>query len=164
MKFKNIKYFKSFLSNLDFDFNTLTDILNTTELHEYIKAEPPDTINFKKIFDHIYQVKNIDRTTYLKPIYNLIVGKTKDHFVAGDFDLFISFKAVKGGAHFDKENVIILGLCGKTEYYFSTLNKSYFINKGDALYIPSGTPHCASSNTARIVASLSLYLNEPSSN
>ena len=103
MKFKNIKYFKSFLSNLDFDFNTLTDILNTTELHEYIKAEPPDTINFKKIFDHIYQVKNIDRTTYLKPIYNLIVDKTKDNFVAGDFDLFISFKAVKGGAHFDKE-------------------------------------------------------------
>ena len=164
MKYKNIKYFKSFLSNLDFDFNTLTDILNTTELHEYIKAEPPDTINFKKIFDHIYQVKNIDRTTYLKPIYNLIVDKTKDNFVAGDFDLFISFKAVKGGAHFDKENVIILGLCGRTEYYFPSLNKSYFINSGDALYIPSGTSHRASSNTARAVASLSLYLNETSSN
>ena len=158
MKFKKIKHFKKILSNLNFDFNSLTDILNTNELHQYIKAEPSDTINFKKIFEHIYQVKNIDKASYLNPVYKLLVDKTKNYFVPGDFDLFISFKAVKGCAHYDKENVIILGLHGTTEYYFPLLKKSYFINKGDALYIPSGITHCASSNTARIVASLSLYL------
>jgi hypothetical protein len=157
MKFKKIKYFKNFISDLDFNFDTLTDILNTSELHQYIKAEPTDTINFRKVFDHIYQVKKVETTAYLNPIYNLLIDKTKNYFAPGDFDLFISFKAVKGCAHHDKENVIILGLCGITEYYFPLIKKSYFINKGDALYIPSGTPHCASSNTARIVASLSLY-------
>mgnify|MGYP003637799507 FL=1 len=57
MKFKKIKHFKKILSDLNFDFNSLTDILNTNELHQYIKAEPSDTINFKKIFEHIYQVR-----------------------------------------------------------------------------------------------------------
>ena len=96
MKFKKIKYFKNFLSNLDFNFDTLTDILNTSELHQYIKAEPTDTINFRKVFDHIYQVKRVETTSYLNPVYNLLIDKTKNYFTPGDFDLFISFKAVKG--------------------------------------------------------------------
>ena len=107
MKFKKIKYFKNFLSNLDFNFDTLTDILNTSELHQYIKAEPTDTINFRKVFDHIYQVKQVETTTYLNPVYNLLIDKIK-RLQPNTLDLDYLEEKLRKNTGFSKKNEIVV--------------------------------------------------------
>ena len=73
------------------------------------------------------------------------------------FDLFVSFKGARGQTHKDSEHVLIVGLYNTTEYYFPSLKKTYYLEKGDVLYIPRGLVHTANSNEARAVASISLY-------
>jgi hypothetical protein len=153
---KKVLFIKSLINGLDFDLNKLSEILNTEEYLHVIKCNQED-FNSNKSLDYVFQIRWMHRCIYLKSLHDYIKQETKTMFKDGAFDLFFSFKGARGQTHKDKEHVLIFGLYNTTEYYFPSLKKSYYLKKGDALYIPCGLTHTANSNEARVVASISLY-------
>jgi hypothetical protein len=153
---KKVLLIKSLINGLDFDLNKLTEILNTEEYLHVIKCNQED-FNSNKALDYVFQIRWIHRCIYLRSLYDFIKQETKTMFRDGAFDLFVSFKGARGQTHKDSEHVLIVGLYNTTEYYFPALKKTYYLEKGDVLYIPRGLVHTANSNEARAVASISLY-------
>jgi len=136
-----------------FDFNELANFVDRNGFESEFTSP---NIHKDFILEYPIKIKKIQSDSYFNELYFLLNQEYNKKNYEADFFLFFSFTGGgKSLAHKDLENVIIIGLYGKTIYIVE--NKEYLIEKGDLISIPKGIVHRAIGLSPRIILSFGIY-------
>jgi ribosomal protein L16 Arg81 hydroxylase len=149
-----IEYKKNFINfEKTFDFNELTNLIDRNGFQSEFTS---DNVNKNYILECPIKIKNVESDSFFNNIYFFL---NKEHNIKNlKTNIFLFFSFTGGGkslAHKDEENVIIIGLYGKTMYIIK--DKEYLIEKGDLIKIPKGIVHRAVGLSPRIILSFGIY-------
>lgn len=156
---KELKVFKQCVQfNKSFNFESLLEVIHQDSLKNEIKCNPNYGINLPNIFGHVFEIYNVRDLPQLSTLHKQLCRLFNKHELDPDFrpDIFFNFKGCHGNVHADTENVFIISLFEKT-YYEIESKEIIELHPGDAIYIPKGCLHKASSLTKRIIVSWSIY-------
>jgi len=151
MKIEHKKNFFNF--EKIFDFNELATLVDRNGFQSEFTSP---NVNKDFILECPIRIKNIQTDFYFNQIFFLLNEEyNKKNF---ETNIFLFFSFTGGGkslAHKDIEDVIIVGLYGKTMYIIE--NEQYLIEKGDLISIPKGMVHRGIGLTPRIILSFGVY-------
>jgi len=154
IKENKVTLIKNFASlTREYNFNLLSTLM---EENEYIINQKSNVGNLKDIFQ---MLKVSNALKEFQTFFDFLSKLFKYERDARDeVDLFFSFVSQVGATHVDIEDVFIIGLTGTTIYrVFDIINKDYYIEKGDMIFIPKGKKHKVLSMSPRIIASIGFY-------
>ena len=158
-KNEELKIFKQCVQlNNFFNFESLLSVIYQDRLKNEIKFNSNYGINSTNIFSHVFQIYNVRDLPQLSIIHKQLCRLFDKHELDPHFrpDLFFNFKGCHGNVHADTEDVFIISLLEKT-YYEVESEEIIELHPGDAIYIPKGCLHKASSLTKRIIVSWSIF-------
>ena len=136
-----------------FDFNELANLLDRNGFQSEYTS---DNVNQKYILECPIKIKNVETDFFFNQLYYFLNQEYNKKNLKSNVFLFFSFTGGgKSLAHQDLEDVIIIGLYGKTLYIIE--NKEYLIEEGDLILIPKGVVHRAIGLTPRIILSFGMY-------
>jgi|TARA_R100000455_G_scaffold30965_1_gene23016 hypothetical protein len=136
-----------------FDFNELAKLLDSAELFSRFVS---DNVNPSFILESPIKIEGVEKISYFQGIFNYLNKNYNTQNIKNNVYLFFSFTAgSKGLAHSDIEDVVIVGLYGKTLYIID--EKNYIIEKGDMIKIPKGVVHRGIGLEPRIILSFGVY-------
>tara|TARA_R100000697_G_C5377360_1_gene179093 strand:- start:12 stop:539 length:528 start_codon:yes stop_codon:yes gene_type:complete len=158
--FDKVKVFKNIYEPQDkFTFEDIWGALAFKYHKNTIKVPPLMSVNLDDIFDYTFQLYDMQNHTKLFSAHQQLSKVFNKDIEDKNFnaDIFFSVRGNNGVIHKDNESVFIVSLLGTTYYDVPEHNKVYEIDETDAIYIPCGIAHTASSIKKRIVCSWGVF-------
>jgi ribosomal protein L16 Arg81 hydroxylase len=147
------KNFIDFKKN--FNFNDLTNLLNSKQFESSFASSVSARNNF--ILEESFKIPLVQNEDCFKELFQYLNKIYNEKGNQSNLSIFFSLSGgSSGNNHFDRENVVLIGLYGKTLYIIG--NKHYILEKGDLLFIERGVYHRAVSLEPRIVLSFGVFL------
>lgn len=149
-----IEYKKNLIAfEKTFDFNELANLADRNGLQSEFTS---DNVNQKYVLESPIKIRGVETDIFFNQLYIYLNKRYNEKKIKSNIFLFFSFTGGgKSLSHRDDEDVVIIGLYGKTMYIIE--GKEYLIEKGDLIMIPKGTIHRAIGLSPRIILSFGVY-------